>query len=334
LLRRGYDVYLQYTNYGSPEIKLRLPRGIPFAQSVWAKYVDGEQLNWKRDANGVGGILTLCPFQEEDDLRGAWESQKYLDAAIQLRERLISGDLRALYLLWLCAAGDDYNDPAEIIEPPVPHGIADIATYGSELLSLFGLDPLLLVAAGKDVDSAPADESQDHVTPWVNALDEKSAKDLLLRMLIGDAAGEKARLLSEIRDSQTPDGWPTSDKRRSLDELLQQAATLRAQENAKQLRKAQAQAKREAAKAERQRADRMKKMRKDPDEWLREADRLVDARGTSNYKAAAEILYDLREAVGGEEGDKIARRHAANLAKKYPTLNHLKSSLRKRDLLE
>jgi len=78
----------------------------------------------------------------------------------------------------------------------------------------------------------------------------------------------------------------------------------------------------------------MKEMLKNPDKWLHESERLVDAGGTHNYKAAAEILRDLREAVGGEEGDKLARRCAANLVKKRPTLNHLKSSLRKHGLLE
>jgi len=334
LLRRGYDVYLQYTNYGSREIKLRLPRGMPVAKSVWSKYVDGEQLHWKSDAKGSGGILSLHPFHEAGDLDEVWETQKYLDAAIHVRERLMSGDLRALYLLWLCAADDDYNDPKEIIEPPVPHGIAESATYGGEILTFFGLDPLLLTAAGKDVDPAPTDESQDHAARWVGALDEQPAKDMLLRFLIDDAACVKANLLAAIRESQTPDGWPTSDKQRTFDELLQKTAALRVEEDARQARKAQAKAKREVAKADRERADRMKEMLKNPDKWLRESERLVDAGGTHNYKLAAEILHDLREAFDGGEGDKIACRHAANLVKKHPTLNHLKSSLRKRGLLE
>ena len=57
------------------------------------------------------------------------------------------------------------------------------------------------------------------------------------------------------------------------------------------------------------------------------------AGGTPNYAAAADILADLGEAIGGEEGQKITRKHAAHLVKKHPTLNRLKSSLRKRDLL-
>lgn len=334
LLRNGYDVYLQYTNYGDREIKFHLPHGMPFAKSVWSKYVDGEHLNWKSDARGSGGILSLCPFHESGDLDEVWETQKYLDTAISLRARLMSGDLRALYLLWLCAAGDDNNDPEEMIEPPVSHGIAELSGIEGELLAFFGLDPLLLTAAGKDVGPAPVDESQQQAARWVNALEERSAKEMLLQLLIRDTANIKAKLLAEIRETQTPNSWPTSDKQRTLDELLQKTEALRAEENARQAHQAQEKAKREAAQAERQRADRMKEMLKDPDKWLRATERLVDARGTDNYQAAAEILHDLREALGGDEGGRIARRQAAKLAKKHPTLNRLKSSLRKLGLLE
>ena len=335
LLRRGYDVYLQHTNYGDRQIKLRLPHGMPVAKSVWSKYVDGEQLDWKKDTKGRGGILSLRPFHETGDLEEVWETQKYLDAAVQVREHLLSGDLRALYLLWLCAADDDYNDPAKMIEPPVPHGVSDIATHGGELLSFFGLDPLLLVAAGKNVEAAPTNESKvEFFSRWVKALPDQGAKDLLLQFLSDDAASVKANLLAEIRHSQLQDGWPTTDKQRSLAELLLQTEVLRSGEKAKRAYKAEAKTKREAAKAERKRTDRMKEMVKDPKKWLHETELLVDARGTDNYKAVAEILYDLCEAVGGDEGEKITRRHAAHLSKKHPTLNHLKSSLRKRGLLE
>ena len=78
----------------------------------------------------------------------------------------------------------------------------------------------------------------------------------------------------------------------------------------------------------------MREMVKEPKKWLREAEKLADARGTKNYEAAAEILADLREAVGSDEGERITRKHAAHLVTKHPTLTHLKSSLRKRSLLE
>lgn len=334
LLRKGYDVYLQHTNYGSREIKLRLPRGMPFAKNVWSKYVDGEQLQWKSDAKRSGGILSLDPMCGEDDLDEVWETQEYLDAAIQIRKRLMNGDLRALYLLWLCTTADGYEDPEDLIEPPVPHGLAEAATSLGDLLTFFGIDPLLLVAAGKDVPAAPTGESSDQASRWVNDLDERQAKDHLLRFLTGDTASVKANVLAEMRDSLTPGGWPTSDRRRSLGELLQMTEALREAEVAEQARKKQAKAKRAAAQAKRELADRMQAMLKKPDQWLRESERLVDAGGTQNYKAAAEMLHELREAVGGDEGDQLARRQAASLTKAHPTLHHLKSSLRKRGLLD
>jgi hypothetical protein len=114
--------------------------------------------------------------------------------------------------------------------------------------------------------------------------------------------------------------------------LLDRAEQLRAEHDAKEKEKREAAAKREAAKKERQRQERMQEMMKDPQAWLRTASKLVDQRGTENYEAAADILVDLREAVGGVEGEKIVRKHAAHLAMKNPTLSRLKSSLRKRGL--
>ena len=74
-------------------------------------------------------------------------------------------------------------------------------------------------------------------------------------------------------------------------------------------------------------------MVKNPKKWLREAENLAEARGTDNYEAAADVLADLREALG-HDGEDITRNHAAHLVKRHPNLTRLKSSLRKRDLLD
>lgn len=327
LLRGGYDVYLEYTNYGTRVIKLRLPHGMPFDKSVWSNYVDGERLIWKKDGKGSGGILALEPFYDSNDREHWWDARPYLDAAIRVRELLIGGDLRALYLLWLCAADDDNYDPAEMIEPPVPHGMAALRADCGDFLDFFGLDPFILDVSGKDLPEAPADDSRDRAAQWVDALNESAAKQLLLQLLLEDTPAEKARLLAEIRDSQVSTAWPTSVKGRSLEELWRESLQLREKEDAREARLAK-------AKAERERASRLNALRKDPDKWLRETEQLVEARSTANYETTADILKDLREAIGGAEGDKIALQQAANLVKQHPTLSRLKSALRKRGLWE
>lgn len=239
LLRQGYDVYLQYTNYGSREIRLRFPQGLPFAKKLWEQYVDVDGLAWKRDSKGQGGILSICPFRESSDLEDIWETQESLDAAVQLRDRILKGDLRALYVLWLCAADGEGVVREAAVEPPVPNGITDIGKLGGALFEFFGVDPFLLLAAGQGVDAAPAPAAQDRTSQWVDALDERSAKELLLRLLADETADERRRALAEIRASQTIDAWPTTDKRRTVAELVRVAADLRDNESRqrKQVRK-------------------------------------------------------------------------------------------------
>ena len=335
LLRNGFDVFLHYSNYGVREIRLLLPDGLPFEKSVWSEFVDDERLKWSKDPKGKGGILTLCPYHESGEINEVWEFDQYIDGAVHVREGLMAGDLRALYLLWLCAADDDYNDPDETIEPPVPHGMADLPGPCENLLTFFGLDTLLVKAAGQGVENAPTRVSQNKILEdWVASLNAEQAKFLLTRFLVEDSQAVKADTIAEIRAGQSHVAWATTEKKRTFNQLLEICKVLRSEETRIQQQEADAKARRDAAQAEKKRQARMKEMVASPTQWLKEAEKLADARGTDNYKAAADILADLREAIGGEEGDKMARRQAAHLAKKYSTLNHLKSSLRKRGLLE
>jgi hypothetical protein len=95
----GYEIFLSYFNYGNRQIRMRLPSGLPFAKRVWSRYIGGEGLQWTADKTGCAGILTLAPYLDEVD-NEAWDFEDYLDEVARLREILIVGDFRALYLLW------------------------------------------------------------------------------------------------------------------------------------------------------------------------------------------------------------------------------------------
>ncbi len=103
MLRNGYDIFLTYSNYGCREVRMRLPGRLPFSKSVCSKYINAEGLSWTADKSGKSGILALAPHLEEA-YEPVWAFDDYLDAIAKLREMLIVGDLRALYVLWLCNA--------------------------------------------------------------------------------------------------------------------------------------------------------------------------------------------------------------------------------------
>lgn len=334
MLRNGYDIFLTYSNYGCREIRMRLPGGLPFSKSVWSKYISAEGLTWTADKSGKSGILALAPYLEEA-YDPVWKFDEYLDSTAKLREMLIAGDLRALYVLWLCTTRCSSDDDESTMEPPVPHGLRAVPDEAADLLAFFEVDPLLVDAAGLGIPTFSAQRSQsDSVNAWLMTLTELRRNDIIQRLLSEDPVALKAEMLSEVRNSQLAVTWPVEPPSRTVAQLLKSCELLRHKEDEKQKKQADAKAKREAAKAEKQHQARMVEMKSAPDTWLRKVSTLVEERGTDNYREAASILADLRDALGSEHGNKIARQHAAHLAQKYPTLNVLKSSLRKKGLLD
>ena len=335
LLRRGFDVYLHYANFGVRTAAFRLPVGLPFPKAVWSPYIGLGGLAWMPDREGQGGILSLSPFHDADGIGEIWSPGEYMDDLVLVRSRLVAGDLRALYAIWLCAAFDDQSVDPDVVEPPVPGGLADCVDAFGPFLEFFGLDPLILAAASERSPIGPQRPFQEEqYRGWVKQQSAAEAKHLLRRFLTEDPRTVKAETIAAIQQSGGSSDWPTASPGRTLAVLFGRTEQLRVEHNAKEQKEREALAEREAARKQRERQSRMQDMVKEPQAWLREATKLVDQRGTSNYQAAAEILADLRAAVGGDEGEKIARKHAAQLAKKHPTLNCLKSSLRKRGLLE
>lgn len=81
----------------------------------------------------------------------------------------------------------------------------------------------------------------------------------------------------------------------------------------KREKQADAKTKREAAKAEKQRQERMAEIKSAPDTWLKKAPKLVEERGTDSYRESASVLADLRDASSSQQGNKITRQHAAHL---------------------
>jgi hypothetical protein len=252
---------------------------------------------------------------------------------VQLRNELLEGDLRVLFSIWLSGVVAGDVDWDELRMPPVPAGIGQASPACQQLLNFYEVDPLIHTAVDNDKLTCPAPADTRNITQqWIADLPEKDVRQLLGRFLLDDVAQAKAETMTRVRETMDQPAWQVSPADCTLQELLERTEQLRAEETAREKAKQAAADRREAKRQEQQRQQRMQQMVKNPQKWLTEADKLVEQRGTANYKAAAEILADLGEAIGGSEGNEIVRTHAAHLAQKHPTLRHLKSSLRKCDL--
>jgi hypothetical protein len=223
----------------------------------------------------------------------------------------------------MCGCQSDEVDPDSAKEPPVPAGLSDPSQSITAMLEFFDLSPFELAAAAEQ--SPPLAEIPDRnaaIAEWLESVDAATLRRWLLRCLTGEPAAIKAECLRKFRKSSPLPKWPTTKGTRSMTELMQRANQLaEVEKEKKEKRKQQA------------RRKRLADMAKSPDKYLGEVSRHVALRGRDEYEAAAQLLSDLREAIGGPEGEEFARKHAARLKKKHPTLRILTGALRSKGLL-
>nr|WP_143547859.1 hypothetical protein [Rhodopirellula sp. SM50] len=144
---------------------------------------------------------------------------------------------------------------------------------------------------------------------------------LMRRVLQDDAAAVRAESRAAMRKQSGQPTWPVNAGSRTLEELRELANT-----------KADQRKKRELASEKRKLEKRLAKIRKDPAAAIADAEKLIQTRSTQNYTKAAKMLAELREAVGGDEGSRIADQAAKKIAKKYPTLSYAKRAFKEEGL--
>jgi len=162
---------------------------------------------------------------------------------------------------------------------------------------------------------------QNSVKRFAIGQSPETLRELLRRVVEDDAAAVRAESLAAMRNQSGKATWPANDGSRTREGLRELAGA-----------KADQRKKREQASEQRKLEKRLAKIRKDPSAAISDAEKLIQSRSTQNYTKAAKLLAELRDAVGGEEGSRIADQVARKIAKKYPTLSYVKRAFKEEGL--
>jgi hypothetical protein len=237
---------------------------------------------------------------------------------VPLRELLIAGDLRPLYVAWLACAGDEAQ------EPPVPTGLKDLPPAVEALAEFYAVDGDLLAAAAERSQAAtePVDR-QESVEMWLSRLKVEELRELAARLLGDDAAAGRAETLARMREETRAPTWPLTPPSRTMEDLRDRAEELREERLGREEQARQA-----------ARSKRLVAMAANPKQAIADIEALIANRSTADYEKAAQGLADLREALGPPHGPRETRAIAARIRRKNPRLNRLVAALRKHDLLD
>jgi len=318
MLRRGYDIHLHYANFGIRKLCVRLPHGLPDSETA-SSYFEDESFDIEYDDRGNGGILTIAPYHEPGDLDELWDIEPMFERLIPLREEIMQGDLRPLYLAHLVIGMDCNHDPEEWIEGPVPAGLANLTDAQHALAEYYSIDKEVLAAAAEASDPLRAgDDTGNPYVQWLGGQPAATKDAWLAAWMDGSDISIRRKILAQFKSEQPADSrWPTAKSSRTMAQLLARAEQIHADLK----RKAD-------ARAARKRAGLLAKMAENPAPYLDKSEQLIKGRSGDTYRKAAQLLADLREAVANTGQKDLAEKQARKLKDKNPTLHLLTRALR------
>lgn len=291
LMERYFDAFVYVTNWGTRHFMVRLPvRGVDLP-TVEA-YAGGGLSFW------IKGEFVILSFRYEDEDGGEWEAgEEYMPGLISLREELLNGDVRSLYLGWLSGIYGDVDDDEP--EPLVPAGLQTLTAAQSDLVAFLRIDrDLLEVAAERSADGAETTPSHAQLVDWLQSRRAAERDDWLLELLGESAQATRSEVLLQFRQSlRAAVGESVADTTppRTCREL-REAQEARAKEA--ELRRAKATAAKQAKEA--QAAVKLRNLQLDRlaqriDAAWDEVDRRVSTKQTNQYVLAVQELTDLRD---------------------------------------
>jgi hypothetical protein len=220
-------------------------------------------------------------FNEEGGY-GWIEGEGWLDAMLPLRDDLLRGDYRALYLAWLKAI--TWEDMLEsVVEPPVPPGLNQLTRALQTFVEVFEIDEILLKVAAQ-ASGKQTSMSDEWMRAVIAQLSREECDAFLLRLAQGEPYLGLA-LKTRLRTlAGTPRAHPADASRRTIGQLLGEAERQRELER-----------KRQAEEAERKRVQRLEALAaREADVW-REVQTQIERTNGSAYDIAVQHLCELRE---------------------------------------
>jgi hypothetical protein len=292
-MRRYFDAHVYVANWCTCCLYLRVPKDALDAETLQAFEtesvfsVDGTRTHWLLEWT-LGENDNYDRFAEEDG-RG------WMGRLTPLRDELLRGDVRPLYLGWLAGVSAGEVD-GTTTEPPPPRGLSRLTAAQHSLAEFLEVNEDLLTAAGLSDQQAvkPDSKGEAKLDAWIAGLPTAEKAAMLKLLLAGHAQQAerqlKLRFLAWQRE-QRPMGEAEAP-RRTVAELQNLAAS------AAETRKSKEAAQRKKAEAERQakRKTYLRTLAADFDQCWRNADKRAERGIASAYDEVKCAIVDLSEA--------------------------------------
>ncbi|WP_008317478.1 hypothetical protein [Leptolyngbya sp. PCC 6406] len=283
ILTKYFDAMLYIANWGTWQLMFRLPKAL--VDLAWFKPYEIE------DAIAISTtahhLILNIKIQEEDGMVGWVEGEGWLPRLLPLRDDLLAGDLRLLYLVWLrvCPNLMEYGEDEDPTEPPLPPNLEKLTPPLKAFVELVELDNDLIAAVAQTSPShrpAPVPSLEE----WLPQLTEAERQQFLLKLVRREPHVDLQLInrLKELAGADSPLPLASEQERRRFSDLVAIADDVAAKRQRK-----------EKAAAKRQRIKELEALApKATQTWDRVLD-LIQVKQAHAYDEATRLIEDLRD---------------------------------------
>lgn len=283
IVTKYFDVMFYIANWGTRQLIFRFPKAI-VDPSWYEPYELPYAITIKQTDEYI--VLNVNINDEDGEMAGWIDGEGWLPQLLPLRDQLLTGDVRLLYLAWLravpnCAGYDIEDDP---IEPPIPSNLSKLSASLETFIELVELDPDLAAAAAEASTKARA-KSASSLEAGLAGLSASEKEEFLLKLVRRESHVD-LQLINRLKELAGPvDAVPGSAPGyRRLSELTEMSHTAQARRKQKE---------REAAR--RKRIKELKALAPKEEKLWQQVVFLIETKQAKPYDEATALLKDLRD---------------------------------------
>lgn len=213
LMKRFFDAHVYVANWMSARFMLRLPKK-SFDRATLLAFTNDSI--FEAEATPTHWLLTwMLEDSENDDRFGDIDGSGWMAQLSPLREELLRGDLRSLYIGWLAAVTQHAVDESDL-EPLGLTGLGELTSAQLALAEFLEVDVDLLAGAGIGSPSLSSDPSgQRDQDAWLKNLPQEDIQGYLKQMITGEGRLAERTLRSRFAAWQrqsAPSGHETTPR--------------------------------------------------------------------------------------------------------------------------
>jgi hypothetical protein len=278
ILLRYFDVMFYTSSWGSRQIMFRFPHAAVDVESAMAycqPLIVEETISFSTEA---AYILLNIQFHQEGG--GEWmEEPSSLSAMLSLRDDILRGDYRVLYLAWLKVL--EVEDLLRsVLEPPLPPGLKALSPALHTFVDFLGIDETLIQVAA-EASRDPNGQPEGWLRRALSQLPAAERDAFLLRLAQGEphlssALHRRLRQTLPLPEEEMP-------PRRTVGQLRRAAEERRARQRRQQ-----------AEEAEARHIEELEALaRREAETWA-EVEALIEQMQARPYDEAVQLLVRLR----------------------------------------